>query len=93
MFTSIILQFSTAIHSILSFPGKPSIVVFENGYSENLDSSLDKRKEEKPNLLGAGETLSSSFLEYINQDHALLILCTSSNKVYYIYILHNNFNH
>lgn len=75
-------SFSTAIHSILSFPGKPSIVVFENGYSENLDISLDKRKEEKPSLLNFGETLSSSFLEYINHDHALLILCTSNNKVY-----------
>ena len=81
IYNSDLLQFSTAIHSILSFPGKPSIIVFENGYSENIDVSLTKRKEEKPNLLSTGETLQSSFLEYINEDHALLILCTSSNKV------------
>lgn len=74
-------QFSTNIHTIHSGLEKSSIVVFENGYSEQLSVSLTKRKEDKPSLLNTGETVCKSYLETI-KSQTILVLFTSNNKVF-----------
>ena len=74
------LQFSTNIHSIHTPVGKPAIVVFANGYIENLESAIVNRKTEKPSLLEAGETLSKCYLECV-KDQVILVLFTDTNKV------------
>ena len=56
------------------------VILFENGYTENLDVSLQKRKEEKPALLKAGDTIIQSHLECI-KDQSIIILFTSKNMV------------
>lgn len=59
---------------------KSSIVVFENGYSECLDITLNKRKEDKPSLLQQGETIAKSCLEIV-KNQTILVLCTTDDKV------------
>lgn len=75
------LQFSTNIHTIHSPVGKPSIIVYENGYSECLEIGLTKRKDVKPSLLDQGETVAKSYLEVV-KNQTILVLCTSGNKVW-----------
>ncbi len=75
------LKFTTNIHTIHSSPGKSSIIVYDNGYSERLEVGLTKRKNVKPNLLEQGETVSKSYLERV-KDLTVLILFTSKKKVY-----------
>ena len=76
-----ISEFSSNIHTIHASPGKSSIIVYDNGYSESLKVGLTKRKDVKPNLLEQGETVSKSYLERV-KDQTVLILSTSKNKVY-----------
>jgi len=75
--------FSTNIQSIHTLSGMSPVILFENGYTENLDVSLQKRKEEKPALLKAGDTIIQSHLECI-KDQSIIILFTSKNMVYFV---------
>lgn len=75
--------FSTNIHTIHSPPGKSSIIVYENGYSECLEIGLTKRKDVKPSLLDQNETVAKSYLEVV-KNQSILVLCTSGNKIYYV---------
>jgi len=75
--------FSTNIKSVHTLNDKSSVIVFENGYTENLDVSLLKRKQEKPRLIKPDDSIAQSHLECI-KDQPIVILFTSNNMVYFV---------
>ena len=56
------------------------MIVFKNGFTENLENAVETRKEEKPNLLQSDETLIHSYLENV-KDQNILVLFTNQKKV------------
>jgi len=75
--------FSTNIKCVHTLSDKPSVIVFENGFTENLDISLQKRKEEKPRLLKPEDSIIQSHLECI-KDQPIVTLFTSNDMVYFV---------
>ena len=90
--TETIFQFKTDIHAILSSPGKPSIVLFSNGYTESLEASMDKRKEEKPNLLCPGDVICKAYLENI-KNQSIIVICSKNRVLWIAFILKHTLIH